>query len=100
MYQAIGFGNNGAAAEVPVTVEEAAAQNRRTLIMRTALAGIGGLAGGMVTAVVLRPEDVGEERYKTAVKGGTIGGAVALALFIGFQGLVSGVEAVTPEATV
>jgi hypothetical protein len=97
MYQELGFGDNGAAPVVDV--EQVAAQARRARVMRTALAGIGGLAGGMVTAVVLRPEDVGEERAKTAVKGGAIGGAVALALFLGFQGLIAGVEAVAPEPT-
>jgi hypothetical protein len=97
MYHMTGFGDNGETAPV-VDVEQAAAQARRTNTMRTALAGIGGLAGGMVTAVVLRPEDVGEERYKTAVKGGAIGGVVALALFLGFQGIIVGAEAASSQA--
>jgi hypothetical protein len=93
MYQVTGLGTNGGQAP-EVEIEQAASSARRTNIMRMALASIGGAAGGMAAAYFLRPEDVGQERYKSAVKGAFIGGAVALGMTFLFQGVILGAQAV------
>jgi branched-subunit amino acid ABC-type transport system permease component len=88
------LGTNGTTPPPPTAYVQRTVQHSN--MMSTALAAMGGFAGGMASTYFMRRhEDVGEERMKNLVKGSVIGGVASLALFLLFSG-ISGVATAAP----
>jgi hypothetical protein len=96
-----GLGTNGVATQIPTPPTLAQQSVQRTNIMRTALAAMGGFAGGMASTYFMRRDlDVGEDRMKNLVKGSVIGGVASLALFLLFSGVEGVATAATPQPAI
>jgi hypothetical protein len=93
------MGTNGAATSpiANITVDELASLQQRVRRTTMLMSGVAGMAGGMATALIMRRAEPGEERAKSAVKGGAIGGVAALLLVLGFRVIEGTAAAAAPR---